>query len=63
MAVIAKDTPTLMRCLNSTSEKLGHVKEHVSRLLEYVQSSDFDVERGVDLLQLKNHMLLRLLIA
>lgn len=55
--VVARDTPTLTSYLTDISGKLEQLKCHVCLLQELVQS--LDCKSGVDILEMKNHLLLR----
>lgn len=58
--VLARDHPTLIHYLNEINEKLGQVKDHVKLLYQHVQSSKLQSKASeIDLLELKNQLLLR----
>ena len=52
-----RDTPTLANFLNDMNGKLEQVKSHVSVMQEH--NADFDPKAAVDMLELKNQLLLR----
>ena len=51
------ELPELLQLLTELSEKVGEANDHVSLLRD--EASQLDTERGVSLLELKNHVLLR----
>lgn len=50
------ELPELLQLLTELSEKVGEANDHVSLLRD--EASQLDTERGVSLLELKNHVLL-----
>lgn len=57
---VAGDTPTLTGNFTDMNDRLEQLMCHLSLLQEYLQSSDnVDRKPDVDILELKNHLLLR----
>ena len=56
--LVARDTPVLANYLTEINAKLDKLTNHV-KLLQETFLSGLDLQFEVDLLQLKNHLLLR----
>ncbi len=59
--VIAKDVPVLISHLGGMSEKLGQVNDNVDSLHQHIAASALLSKSEIDILGLKNQLLLRYL--
>ena len=58
--VVGKDVPAMVKYLREINGKVEHIKDHVTLLHQHIQSEEGSGSSGgVDLLELKNQLLLR----
>lgn len=59
MQGMESDVPVMTRYLSQINSQLEKVREHAALLKQHVDSQKFGAKEGVDLLGLKNQLLLR----
>ena len=57
---MSQDVPVMTSYLSRINSQLEKVREHAEKLKEYVHTLKFGAKEGVDLLELKNQLVLRL---
>ena len=57
-----EDVPEMVKCLTQLNSELDKMSKHMQALKDQVASQNYSAKDGVDLLALKNQLLLRLVV-